>query len=274
MKSLSLTSEWQRPDAYGPLPLTQGEGGAGSSRRGDPERLTQGEGGAGGSDSGEPERLPLTHQGEGGSSSSSSSDSGEPEAGPAFPWLPLLLYRAHYKVQAHYQQAESGRLGSSVGPEEAPSLAGQIPDLRPDQSIENERGCCSSTAGPADEAIRGPQQTAGSSSPLRWPEGSPVRQEGSPVRQEGSSPLQPANGDLLTELWRGALGSLGEQDKVVYITDWHGELCPPLGGAMWSKYYRHYRRTPENVELAEWVAQRYSKRRRDINTQGSISSEE
>ena len=77
------------------------------------------------------------------------------------------------------------------------------------------------------------------------------------MRQEGSSPLQPANGDLLTELWRGALGSLGEQDKVVYITDWHGELCPPLGGAMWSKYYRHYRRTPENVELAEWVAQRY-----------------
>ena len=79
------------------------------------------------------------------------------------------------------------------------------------------------------------------------------------------------------ELWRGALGPLGgEQDKVVSIIDWHGELCPPLGGAVWSKYYRHYRRTQENVELAEWVAQRYSKRRRDTNMQGTgiVSSEE
>ena len=45
------------------------------------------------------------------------------------------------------------------------------------------------------------------------------------------------------------------------VLDWKGEECPyPLGGAMWSKYYRMNMRDPDNVEMAPWVKGRYLKR--------------
>ena len=63
----------------------------------------------------------------------------------------------------------------------------------------------------------------------------------------------------------------------ISISNWHGEAVPQCT-AMWSKYYAHYQRTPENTELAEWVAKRYTRRRREINLVGSgggtISSED
>lgn len=193
---------------------------------------------------------------EGVAGSSSSSSSGEQEVTAPFPWLPLLLYRAHYKVRVQRQQADdSGGCVSPAAPEEAldpDDAARRGTELLSDEGLQDVGGHHPTTAGPAEgEALRSQQRRAGS---------------GSLLPHEGS-PSQPAK-DLLMELWRGALGPLGEQGGVS-ITDWHGELCPPLGGAMWSKYYRHCRRTPENVELAEWVAQRYSKRRRAINKQGS-----
>lgn len=45
------------------------------------------------------------------------------------------------------------------------------------------------------------------------------------------------------------------------VRQWSGEGIPyPLGGAMWAKYYRINKRTPENVEMAPWVKGRYAKR--------------
>ena len=50
------------------------------------------------------------------------------------------------------------------------------------------------------------------------------------------------------------------------VRDWKGEECPyPLGGAMWARYYRMNKRTPENVEMAPWVKARYAKRLRRLD---------
>lgn len=53
-----------------------------------------------------------------------------------------------------------------------------------------------------------------------------------------------------------------EVEAELEITDWTVETCPKLN-AMWSDYYQNFARTPEDTELAPWVASlpHYVKRR-------------
>ena len=85
--------------------------------------------------------------------------------------------------------------------------------------------------------------------------------------------------DLLTQFWQSrwhcaggsrpsgdaaSAGSGPPGQPLVEILDWNGELCPPLHGAMWSAYYHSHERTPENLELAPWVAGLYARRRKGL----------
>ena len=134
------------------------------------------------------------------------------------PWLPLLVYRATFSVNAGHRTVIIQ--GDGV---ESPQAGG-----------------CSLSL--LEEYWR--------------------QQLMSVTREEGLVPtvLRSHGGEVEAE----AEGS----DTVVFISDWQGEAVPRCR-AMWSTYYEHYPRTPDNTELAEWVAKRYTKRRRAINLFGS-----
>lgn len=148
-------------------------------------------------------------------------------------WLPLLLYRATYRVRAsHALTAWPSEVSSLIEGGDS-ILASSLHQSRP-------------PGGHEGGARRYPDLL--SRSWLEWATASAHRHGHSLSASERTTPDQ--------------------APVAVAITDWHGELCPPLQGAMWSKYYRMNPRTPENVELAEWVAKRYSKRRREANRRG------
>ncbi|GFR50414.1 hypothetical protein Agub_g12631, partial [Astrephomene gubernaculifera] len=47
----------------------------------------------------------------------------------------------------------------------------------------------------------------------------------------------------------------------VEVGEWRSQWCPPQA-ALWSAHYRKHPRTPADLQLAPWVAERYSRRRR------------
>ncbi|KAG1681526.1 hypothetical protein FOA52_014032 [Chlamydomonas sp. UWO 241] len=94
------------------------------------------------------------------------------------------------------------------------------------------------------------------------------RQHSTASQQHGSTARHHNTAAQHHQEQQGATGDgIGGSTARPVIQDWHAETCPPLGGAMWSRYYTMYARTPEVVELAPWVAQLYSKRRRRMQRQ-------
>ncbi|GLI67157.1 hypothetical protein VaNZ11_011370 [Volvox africanus] len=68
------------------------------------------------------------------------------------------------------------------------------------------------------------------------------------------------------------LGDESEQVPKVEVLEWRSQWCPEQA-AMWSSYYKRHSRRPHELQLAPWVAERYSRRlRRSVDKQALGSS--
>lgn len=138
-------------------------------------------------------------------------------------WLPLLVYRAQYTAELQSSSA-------------APS------SNKPAASASD-----SSTTGHAGDSNPNCDRQEVSSAAFDI-----LRHQGVPVFCESSITAGCSS--------QQAEGSHAPNNHYV-ISRWESQFCPELDAA-WSSYYKHSEREPSNLELAPWVAHRYSRRRK------------
>lgn len=218
---------------------------------------------------------------------------------PLAPWLPLLLYRARYTVQAgrtaaiattatspvqewrpHTQPDQTGNadnaaaarqqgaLGASEGDGGAPVALDDLltqfwrEQLWMDQQghsrhdRQHHQGSASHSSDQRSHSVGSRDAPSASHSTASHPAAAAEASSARPATTSAPIPHPAAAGTAASH----QLALLPAPDVQVEITDWQGELCPKLQGASWSTYYESHGRTPDNLELAPWVAGLYARR--------------
>ena len=158
--------------------------------------------------------------------------------------LPLLLYKAKYRVSVSADLVSIPSQEES--PREDPSLGHQgalhLPDLLTCLWRSRLSLACTPGVGELTESSSGT-----------------------------SSGNEADNGIGRTYEELSSSSAEDEERLSVAIDQWVGEAVPRLAGAMWSDHYERHPRDPDNVELAPWVAPRYT-RRRVVDAPAVVSS--
>ncbi|GAX78946.1 hypothetical protein CEUSTIGMA_g6386.t1 [Chlamydomonas eustigma] len=148
------------------------------------------------------------------------------ELSPSCNALPLLLYRAHYKVRG---QQRSTSIAERVARHRSASPNVQALNVNMVSQTESTY---------EDLLLKFWQQNKKVAFPdfMESANGSPSLSD----RSESSS----------------ADDGLEDLNFKLDFVEWDGALCPPLSGAYWSDYYQRFDRVPENITMADWVARR------------------
>ncbi|KAG2434744.1 hypothetical protein HXX76_007632 [Chlamydomonas incerta] len=150
-------------------------------------------------------------------------------------WLPLCVYRAEYRVRLR----GSPPVAVAGGPGSSSSTATRASST---SGVGSDAGCGGDT--PAAVLMLRPLQAAPGGSGVG---GSSGPGSGAAPASSGAAAQQPL-----------AAAPAGAE---VEVLSWRSQWAPEQA-CMWSSYYKRSPRTPQELQLAPWVAERYSRRRR------------